>query len=58
MSRPRKEDMDKKIKLSITINKELDKILNEFTHVNNLSKSEYIEFLIKKDIENKKIKNN
>jgi len=36
--------------LNITINKELNKILEDFIYDNNLSKSEYIEYLIKKDI--------
>jgi len=53
MSRPKKEEKDKKRTMSITINKELNEILEKFAEENGLSKSEYIEYLIKKD-KNKK----
>jgi len=56
MARPKKEEKDKKRTMSITIKKELNEILGDFVDKNNLSKSEYIEHLIKKDIENKKNK--
>jgi len=53
MARPKKEEKDKKRTMSITIKKELNEILNNFVDENNLSKSEYIEHLIKKDMGNK-----
>lgn len=56
MSLPKKEDKNKKRTMSITIKKELNEILEDFVDKNNLSKSEYIEHLIKKDIQSKKIK--
>lgn len=49
MARPKKEEKDKKRTMSITINKELNEILEKFAEDNGLSKSEYIEFLIKQD---------
>jgi len=49
MARPKKEDKDKKRSMSITINKELNETLEKFAEDNGLSKSEYIEYLIKKD---------
>lgn len=45
---------DKKISISLTIDKELNEKLEEYLIQNKLSKSEYIEYLIKKD---KAIKN-
>lgn len=52
MARPKKKN--KKKSLSITINKKLDDIVNELIEEKKLSKSEYIEYLLKKD----KLKNN
>lgn len=52
MARPKKKN--KKKSLSITINKNLDDIVNELIEEKKLSKSEYIEYLLKKD----KLKNN
>jgi len=57
MARPKKEEKDKKRTMSITINKELNETLEKFTEENELSKSEYIEYLIKKD-KNKKTSQN
>ena len=52
MARPKKKN--KKKTLSITVNKELDDIVNKLIEEKKLSKSEYIEYLLKKD----KLKNN
>ena len=49
--RKKLNDADKKPKISITINKDLDVILNEYLKDNNLKRSRYIEKLIKEDIE-------
>jgi hypothetical protein len=49
MARPKKEDKDKKRTMSITVNKDLNEVLEKFAEENGLSKSEYIEYLIKKD---------
>jgi len=57
MARPKKEEKDEKRTMSITINKELNETLEKFTEENGLSKSEYIEYLIKKD-KNKKTSQN
>ena len=46
---------NKRKQLNLTINKDLNKILEKFAEDNNLSKSEYIEYLIKKDIGNEQI---
>jgi len=51
IGRPKKENP--KEQLNITIKKELNEILNEFVDKNNLSKSEYIEYLIRIDMKNK-----
>ncbi len=50
IGRPKSKNPKKQ--LNLTINKELNIALSEFTEENGLSKSEYIEYLIKK---NKKI---
>jgi len=52
MARPRKEEKDKKRTMSITVNKDLNEDLEKFLIDNNLSKSEYVEYLIKKDMKN------
>ena len=52
VGRPKKDI--KKTTMSITIDKELNEKLEEYLIQNKLSKSEYIEYLIKKD---KSIKN-
>jgi predicted HicB family RNase H-like nuclease len=44
---------NKKEQLNLTVNKELNVALTEFAEENGLSKSEYIEYLIKKDIKKK-----
>jgi len=43
---------NKKEQLNLTVNKDLNEILEKFAEDNNLSKSEYIEYLIKQDIKN------
>jgi len=47
MGRPKLKD--KKVSISVTINEELNEKLDEFLKIKKLSKSEYIEYLIKKD---------
>jgi len=54
VGRPKKEN--KKTTMSITIDKELNEKLETYLIENNLSKSEYITYLINKD--NKKNDNN
>lgn len=51
MGRPRIKN--KKLKISLTINTELDQLLDKVVEENNVSKSQYIEELIKRDIEKK-----
>ena len=53
MGRPKISD--KKKSLSISINIELDEILDKLCQKKNVNKSKYIEYLIKKDIENNEI---
>lgn len=48
MSRPKTTNKKKSISLSINI--ELDKILDELIKEKGVSKSQYIEYLIKKEI--------
>lgn len=43
----------KKISIGLTINIEINNALEKYLEKTKLSKSEYIEFLIKKDIKNK-----
>jgi hypothetical protein len=43
----------KKIDLSITVNTELNELLEKVVTEKKVSKSQYIEYFIKKDIENK-----
>jgi hypothetical protein len=50
MSRPKIKN--KKETISLTINIELDKLLDELVKEKNISKSQYIEYLIKKEIKN------
>jgi len=47
MGRPKVKD--KKVSISVTINEKLNQELDKFLVENNLSKSEYIEYLIKKN---------
>lgn len=47
MGRPKKET--KKTNISLTINEKLNSELDKFLDEKKLSKSEYIEYLIKKD---------
>ena len=42
---------DKKKTLSVSINIELDEILDKICEEKNINKSKYIEYLIKKEIE-------
>ena len=51
MARPK--TTNPKINLSLTINSELDDILNKICEEKNINKSKYIEHLIKKDIQKK-----
>ena len=51
MVRPRKKD--KKTTLSVTIDSELNMMLEKYLINIKLSKSEYIEYLIRKDEKNK-----
>ena len=44
---------DKKKTLSLSINIELDELLDRVCEEKNINKSKYIEYLIKKDIEQK-----
>lgn len=53
MARKKLTDNQKKPKISITINKELDDILEDFLKENNINRSRYIENLIRKDFEKK-----
>jgi metal-responsive CopG/Arc/MetJ family transcriptional regulator len=46
-------DEDKKPKISITIDKELDSILEEYLEKNKISRSKYIENLIREDFQKK-----
>ena len=48
MSRPK--TTNPKIKLSITINSELDEILTKLCEEKNINKSKYIQHLIKKEM--------
>ena len=45
---------DKKKNLSISVNIELDEMLDKLCEEKKISKSKYIEYLIKKDIERMK----
>lgn len=47
LGRPKKND--KKITMSITIDSDLNEKLEEYLIQNKMSKSEYIQYLIKKD---------
>ncbi len=51
--RKKLNDNEKKPKIGITIDKDLDIMLNEYLQKNNLKRSRYIEKLIKEDIEKK-----
>jgi len=51
MARPTIEN--KKKTLSVSINIELDKILDKICQEKNINKSKYIEYLIKKEMEKK-----
>jgi hypothetical protein len=48
MARPKTENHKKS--LSVSINAELDEILEKICEEKNINKSQYIEYLIKKDI--------
>lgn len=50
MGRPKLKD--KKVSISVTINELLNEKLDKFLEEKKMSKSEYIEYLIKKDREN------
>lgn len=51
MSRHKLSEDILKPKISITLNKELDSVLQEYIKENELSRSKYIENLIKSDME-------
>ena len=51
--RKKLDDGEKKSKISITIDKDLDIILNDYLKKNNFKRSRYIQKLIKEDIEKK-----
>jgi len=51
MSRHKLSDENKKPKISITLNKDLDIILQNYIKNNDLNRSKYIENLIKSDME-------
>jgi metal-responsive CopG/Arc/MetJ family transcriptional regulator len=53
MGRPKIKKDDQRKNLSVSINIELDKELDKLCEEKNISKSQYIEFLIKKDINQK-----
>lgn len=53
MSRHKLSDDVKKPKISITLNKDLDSILQDYIEDNDLNRSKYIENLIKIDMENR-----
>ena len=53
MSRNKLLDKDKKPKISITLDENLDKIMEEHLEKIGLNRSKYIENLIRKDFENK-----
>ena len=53
MSRHKLSDDVKKPKISITLNKELDSVLQDYIEDNDLNRSKYIEDLIKTDMENR-----
>jgi hypothetical protein len=42
---------DKKKSLSVTVNTELDNLLDKVCEEKNINKSKYIEYLIKKDMD-------
>lgn len=50
MSRHKLSDDVKKPKISVTLNKELDSVLQDYITDNNLNRSKYIEDLIKSDM--------
>lgn len=51
--RKKMNDADKKTKIGITIDNDLDMVLNNYLKKNNIKRSRYIEKLIKEDIEKK-----
>jgi metal-responsive CopG/Arc/MetJ family transcriptional regulator len=51
--RKKLKEEQKKPSVSVTINEELDKILEEYLKENNIPRSRYIENLIRKDFENR-----
>jgi hypothetical protein len=51
MSRHKLSEDIKKPKISITLNRDLDVILQDYIKENDLSRSKYIENLIKSDME-------
>jgi metal-responsive CopG/Arc/MetJ family transcriptional regulator len=56
MARKKLLEEDKKSKLSITIDTDLDNILEDYLEKNNLTRSKYIEKLVREDFEKKGIK--
>ena len=53
MVRKKLSDEDKKSKISITIDKELDNIMYDYLEKKSLNRSKYIEKLIRDDFEKK-----
>ena len=53
MARRKLADNKKKPKISITLNKELDIIMEKHLEENSINRSKYIEDLIRKDFEEK-----
>lgn len=54
MGRPKVSD--KKKSLSLSINIELDELLDKICEDKNVNKSKYIEYLIKKEMNNNEVK--
>jgi metal-responsive CopG/Arc/MetJ family transcriptional regulator len=51
MSRPKLKEESKRKSISLTINNELEDLLNKICQEKEISKSKYIEHLLKKEIE-------
>ena len=51
MARKKLPDDKNKPKIGITIDKDLDELLNEYLEEHNITRSKYIEQLIRKDFE-------
>jgi predicted DNA-binding protein len=51
MPRPKLKDLSKRKPISLTINNELDELLDQICKESGVSKSKYIEHLLKKEME-------